>query len=196
MKKNKLYVILVAILICTSQIYPSEFWKSLIMPGWGEKSLNNNHKGNIHLLSEFTLIVGVFFSDKQYSTYRNDYRIYGTEYANVNWYGKSDLYAAHVGNYDSMQQFNGEQFSSSSQYDGQGYNWDWQGNDILRNRYDTFRNKSELYNEAKGFFIAGMLLNRIISFINVLSIEKENKIDSDFYYGSDGNMNFKINYKF
>jgi len=196
MKKNKLYIILVAILICTSQIYPSEFLKSLIMPGWGEKSLNNNDKGNIHLLSEFTLIACVFFSDKQYSTYRNDYRIYGTEYANVNWYGKSDLYAAHVGNYDSMQQFNEEQFSSSSQYDSQGYNWDWHGDDILRNRYDTFRNKSELYNEAKGFFIAGMLLNRIISFINVLSIEKENKIDSDFYYGNDGNMNFKINYKF
>ena len=41
-----------------------------------------------------------------------------------------------------------------------------------------------------------MLLNRIISVINVLSIEKGNKIDSDFYYQSDGNMNFEINYKF
>ena len=200
MKKNNFYIILTTILILTSQIYPSQFWKSLIIPGWGEKSLNNNDKGNVHLLSELVLINLVLFSGKQYSTYRNDCRIYGTDYANVNWYGKSDLYAAHVGNYDSMQEFNSQQLLNfgpmAFTYIGEGYNWDWQGNDINRNRYDGWRNKSEMYNEAKGFLVAGMLLNRVISLINVLSIEKENRIDSDFYYQSDGNMSFEINYKF
>ena len=154
----------------------------------------------MHLLSELVLVNIVLFSGKQYSTYRNDYRIYGTDHANVNWYGKSDLYAAHVGNYDSMQEFNNQQLlnfgPTAFTYIGEGYNWDWQDDDISRNRYDTWRNKSELYNEAKGFLVAGMLLNRIISVINVLSIEKGSKIDSDFYYQSDGNMNFEINYKF
>ena len=200
MKKNKFYIIFTTILILTAQVYPSQFWKSLIMPGWGEKSLNNNDKGDAHLLSEFVLMTCTFFSDKQYSTYRNDYRIYSTDHAGVNWYGKSDLYAAHVGNYDSKEEFNNQQLlnfgPTAFTYDGQGYNWDWQGDDIIRNRYDTWRNKSELYNEGKELFIAGMLLNRIISIINVLSLEKESRIDSDFYYQNDGNMSFKINYKF
>ena len=155
MKKNNFYIILTTILILTSQIYPSQFWKSLIIPGWGEKSLNNNDKGDAHLLSEFIIIACASFSDKQYSTYRNDYRIYGTEHADVNWYGKSDLYAAHVGNYNSMQEFNDQQLlnfgPTAFRYIEEGYNWDWQGDNIMRNRYDTWRNKSELYNEAKGF---------------------------------------------
>ena len=200
MKKNNFYIIFTIILILSSQIYPSQFWKSLIMPGWGENSLNNNDKGNVHLLSELVLVNIFLFSGKQYSTYRNDYRIYGTDYANVNWYGKSDLYAAHVGNYNSMEAFNNQQLlnfgPTAFRYVGEGYNWDWQDDDISRNRYDTWRNKSELYNEAKGFLVAGMLLNRIISVINVLSIEKGSKVDSDFYYQSNGNMNFEINYKF
>ena len=56
MKKNKFYIIFTTILILTAQVYPSQFWKSLIMPGWGEKSLNNNDKGDAHLLSEFVLL--------------------------------------------------------------------------------------------------------------------------------------------
>ena len=71
-----------------------------------------------------------------------------------------------------MQAFNDQQLlnfgPTAFTYVGEGYNWDWQDDDISRNRYDTWRNKSELYNEAKGFLIAGMLLNRIISIINVL----------------------------
>ena len=200
MKKNNFYIILITTLLLSSQVCASQFWKSLIMPGWGEKKLNSHDKGDAHLLSEFIFISSVFFTNEQYSTYRNDYRLYGSDYANVNWYGKSDLYAAHVGNYDSMERFNNEQLlnygPTAFQYEGDGYNWNWQGDDINRNRYDTWRNKSELYSDAEEFLIAGMLLNRIISMINVLSIEKENSIESDLYYENDGSMNFKINYKF
>jgi hypothetical protein len=199
MRKNNFYIVIV-LLIFSSFIYPSQIWKSFILPGWGEKSLNNNVKGDAHLLSDLILFSSVFFCGNQYETYRNDYRIYGSDNAGVNWYGKNDLFAAHVGNYNSMEEFNNQQLlnfgPSAFTYSGESYYWDWNSDSIIRNQYDTWRNKSELYDEAKGFLIAGMLLNRIISMINVLSIEKENKIESNFYYDGNSNMNFQINYKF
>ena len=198
MRKNNFYIII--IIIFSSSIYPSQIWKSFILPGWGEKSLNNNVKGDAHLLSDLILFSSVFFCGNQYETYRNDYRIYGSDNAGVNWYGKNDLFAAHVGNYNSMEEFNNQQLlnfgPSAFTYSGESYYWDWNSDSVIRNQYDTWRNKSELYDEAKGFLIAGMLLNRIISMINVLSIEKENKIESNFYYNNNNNMNFQINYKF
>ena len=99
-----------------------------------------------------------------------------------------------------MEEFNNQQLlnfgPSAFTYDEEFNYWDWNGDSLIRKQYDIWRNKSELYNEAKGFLIAGMLLNRIISIINVLSIEKENKIESNFYYDGNSNMNFQINYKF
>ena len=199
MRKNNFYIIII-IIIFSSSIYPSQIWKSFIAPGWGEKSLNNNVKGDAHLLSDLILFSSVFFCGNQYETYRNDYRLYGSDNAGVNWYGKNDLFAAHVGNYNSMEEFNNQQLlnfgPSAFTYSGESYYWDWNSDSVIRNQYDTWRNKSELYDEAKGFLIAGMLLNRIISIINVLSIEKENKIESNFYYNNNNNMNFQINYKF
>ena len=200
MKRNNFYIIIAIIFAFNFQLTASQAWKSLILPGWGEKKLNINNKSKAHLLAEMILISSVMFTDSQYSSYRNDYRVYGADKAGVNWYGKSDLYAAHVGNYDSMDTFNNQQLLNFGPtafiYYNESYSWDWQGDSIMRNRYDSLRNKSETYNEAKGFLIAGMLLNRIISFINVISIERKNNVNSGFIYKNDGNMNFQINYKF
>ena len=200
MKRNNFYIIIAIIFALNFQLTASQAWKSLILPGWGEKKLNINNKSKTHLLSELILVSSVMFTDSQYSSYRNDYRVYGSDEAGVNWYGKSDLYAAHVGNYDSMELFNNQQLLNFGPtafiYYNDSYSWDWQGDSIMRNRYDSLRNKSETYNEAKGFLIAGMLLNRIISFINVISIERKNNVNSEFFYKNDGNMNFQINYKF
>ena len=200
MKRNNFYIIIAIIFALNFQLTASQAWKSLILPGWGEKKLNINNKSKAHLLSEMILVSSVMFTDSQYSSYRNDYRVYGADEAGVNWNGKSDLYAAHVGNYDSMELFNNQQLLNFGPtafiYYNDSYSWDWQGDSIMRNRYDSLRNKSETYNEAKGFLIAGMLLNRIISFINVISIERKNNVNLEFFYKNDGNMNFQINYKF
>ena len=78
--------------------------------------------------------------------------------------------------------------------EGEGYEWNWENrNDRLR--YDTWRNKSKNYDEAKGFLIAGMFINRIISVIDVFILERKSKIGSDFSYSSKGS-NLKIYYKF
>ena len=193
------YIIIIIVLL-NLNLYGSEAWKSLILPGWGQSSIGNKGRSDFHMLSELVLISSVIFTKSQYESYRNDYRVYGSDNAGVNWTGKSDLYASHVGNFNSMEYFNSQQLlnfgPNSFIYTSDFYFWDWENDSFMRNKYDSWRNKSETYNEAKGFLIAGMLLNRIISFFNVVSSERENSLDSNFKYSKYGNMNFIISYKF
>ena len=76
-----------------------------------------------------------------------------------------------------MEYFNSQQLLNFGPnafiYTSDFYFWDWENDSVMRNKYDSWRNKSETYNEAKGFLIAGMLLNRIISFFSMLYHQKE-----------------------
>ena len=119
-------------------------------------------------------MVKFYIADGQYSSYRSDYRSHGTHYANVNWNGKNDLFAAHVGNYGSLAEYNLhtlQDFILANYIDENGaddssplhqYYWNWEGDRKERLKYDTLRNKSENYDKAKGFIAAGIIINRIV----------------------------------
>ena len=84
-------------------------------------------------------------TNSQYESYRNDYRVYGSDNAGVNWTGKTDLYASHVGNFNSMEYFNNQQLLNFGPnafiYTSDFYFWDWENDSIMRNKYDSWRNR-------------------------------------------------------
>ena len=69
-----------------------------------------------------------------------------------------------------MEYFNSQQLlnfgPNSFIYTSDFYFWDWENDSVMRNKYDSWRNKSETYNEAKGFLIAGMLFQYMNSEAN------------------------------
>ena len=79
---NKYIIIIIALL--NLNLYGSEAWKSLILPGWGQSSIGNKGRADFHMLSELFLISSVIFTNSQYESYRNDYRVYGSDNAGVN----------------------------------------------------------------------------------------------------------------
>ena len=207
MKKNKLFFILSFVLLFTSQMYGSQAWKSMVLPGWGQNKMGYEDKGKLFLLSEFIMWSGLIFSDGQYSSYRSDYRDYGTHYANVSWTGKNDLFAAHVGNYDSLELYNMltlqngflDNYTDDNYPDtspSHQYYWNWNGETQQRLKYDTLRNKSENYDKAKNFIVAGIIINRIVSFLDVIILERKNTLTSEVTYGYDHTANLKIHYNF
>ena len=209
MKKNKLILILSFVLLFSGQVYGSQIWKSMILPGWGENSLGYKDKGRLFLLSEYVMWSSLIFADGQYSSYRGDYRAHGTHYANVDWNGKNDLFASHVGNHESLHLYNLHTLQdfiwASSYTDENGaddrdpshqYYWNWEDNDKERLKYDRWRNKSENYDKAKGFIVAGIILNRIISVIDVLILERKNILTSEVVYDYDHTASLNIYYNF
>ena len=189
------------------------------MPGWGEakefeiiqKNKNFHHiedikyikkRSNALMLTEGALWLSFFLTNDFFKSYKNDYENYGSLYADVNWNGKTDLFAAHVGNYNSKEEYNDfvrQFFSPDDVYEGNEYQWDWKNNKALRLKYDDMRNKSGQYDEAKKLMIACLAINRIVSVFDIIIIRnKHNKsFTFDYYEESDNEeMGLKINYHF
>ena len=109
-KKIKHIIILILI---SSNLFSSSVVKSLFLPGWGEKNefrvLSEtydskdvsyiNKRSNAILITEALIWLGLFLSSDFSGSYEDNYQNYGSRYAGVDWSDKSDLYAAHVGNY-------------------------------------------------------------------------------------------------
>ena len=118
MNRKKTISIILSILV--SSLMSSSVIKSSLMPGWGELNeykilMKDNDINQIDyikdrsdrlMIAEGIIWLGFFLSTDFSNSYRNDYENYGTQFAGVNWSGKSDLFAAHVGNYNSTTEFN------------------------------------------------------------------------------------------
>ncbi len=81
-------------------------------------------------------------------------------HAGVDWEDKNALYAANVGNYESMEVYNVRMSQIASWdliYTDDSYEWDWNGDNIKRNTYDSWRNKSASYSDLQEFAIAGFV---------------------------------------
>ena len=194
--------------------FSASMLKSVVFPGWGELSEYNalskdNNLENIKfikdraryiMLQESSLWVGLYVSQDLTKSYKNDYRLLGEINAGVDWDGKNDLFSANVGNYNNKDEYNAYKLLIG-QYDDayleEGYDWDWQNNNDNRLKYDITRNKSEKYNKIKTYLIAGLIINRVISSFDVLSIMKEhNRIISFDLEEDSSNLKLNLNYHF
>ena len=194
--------------------FSSSMFKSVIFPGWGELNEYNilsedNNPENIEyikdraryiMLQESSLWVGFYAFQNLATSYKNDYRLLGEANAGVNWDGKNDLFAANVGNFNNLEEYNAYKLLTG-QYDDtyleDGYDWDWQDNNDNRLKYDRTRNKSEKYDKIKTYLTAGLIINRVISSFDVLSIMKEhNRIISFDIEDDVSNLKLNLNYHF
>tara|TARA_B110000116_G_C16628390_1_gene487119 strand:+ start:182 stop:805 length:624 start_codon:yes stop_codon:yes gene_type:complete len=207
MKKNKFILILSLFLLFNSSLFGTEIWRSFIIPGWGEKQLNHDKRGNMLLFTELALWTAFTYSNNQYSSYKNSYIIHGKYFAGVEWKNKNDVYAANVGNYTCLLEDDcgNEAYNVIIRQQTIGndigypeieeYRWNWESRDE-RLKYDTWRNKSKNYGDMKGFIIGGMIINRIISVIDVIILERKNILTSELYQNSNNDTMLKIFYNF
>ena len=213
---NKKFKHILILFFLLSFLLSSSITKSAFMPGWGEmnefKILAKNNdsqkikyiekRSNALMLTEAALWLGFFLSNDFSKSYRDDYENYGTLYANVNWNGKNDLFASHVGNYNSIEEYNSyvEQiFAPEKRYEGDEFHWDWNHNKTLRLEYDNMRNKSGQLDEVKDLMIAALAINRIISVFDVIMIKRKHNesFSIDVYEdNNDKGLGLKINYHF
>ena len=212
MKKNLKYLFFILVMI--SNVIPSSSIKSLIFPGWGEmnefnilsktEKLDNidyiKERSNKIMFVESAIWIALFTAIELHDSYKNNYIIYGTTNAGVDWTNKTDLFAANVGNYKSFTDYNDykSRTSPTDMYQsGQGYEWDWQSNDSKRLKYDTLRNKSEKADKVKTYMVASLFINRIISTFDVLSIKLNHGRIMSFDVENDSNdLKLNLNYTF
>jgi hypothetical protein len=153
------------------------------------------------MITEVAILISLFTSKELSQSYNNDYELLGTNNAGVDWSGKDALYAANVGNFDNFFDYNEDRLLNNQfddQYnEGEGYEWDWQENNSNRLRYDRLRNKSEQLDSIGEYMLASLIINRIISAFDVLSIKRNHgrlvMFDID---NNENNLKFNLNYPF
>ena len=189
--------IIIKILIVCSFLFADEDYsrnnfslvKSMIIPGWGELSEYNIYQKDYILkrAKTFSYVEGVMLfsflvSNKLSSSHEDDYELYASINAGVDWTGKNNAFAIQVGKYDNTEAYNS--YCNSIQGNCEAYNpanesysWSWTvdeetGESQERLIYAGQRRDSKKLEDLAVLMGAGMLVNRLISAFDVLAIKK------------------------
>ena len=212
---KKKYKNILIILLVFSNVYTSSTLKSMMFPGWGELNEFNilseksdfknieyiKNRSNSLMVLESALWISFLTSNELSKSYKNDYKLLGKNNANVDWDGKTDLYAANVGNFNNFVEYNDYKELTGQYSDrypqNQGFEWDWEGIDSNRLKYDRVRNKSEKSDKIKTYMVASLFINRIISTFDVLSIKRNHGrlVSFDVDVNPD-DINMSLNFNF
>jgi len=176
MSKILLFFIVVNSLLSAQMLSsPKSKLQSLILPGMGELKMGHEERARSFFIREAALWL-ICIGGKQVSSWhKRDYLAFAALHADVNMDGKDYIFAVHVGNYNSFTEYN-ETKARQRQVDdiyaeGKGNEWEW---DNSKNRiyFDKLRIQSMTYDKYASFAIAGLVLHRIISLIDVIYLER------------------------
>ena len=176
MKKYLLLIILcVTYLTAQMQLDAKTKLQSLVLPGWGEQTLGESKRAQNFFIREaaFWLIyIGV---KKTSDWYESDYTAFAELHADVDMEGKNYLFSVNLGHYDSFEQYNNtkeRQRQVEDKYrEDKGLEWQWDSS-VIRIKYDEMRIKSVTYDKYARFAVGGLILHRLVSFIDVIYLER------------------------
>ena len=163
----------------------SNAFKSLLIPGLGEYNLNENNRSKNFFITEACLWLSFFGSYYGNQWYTDNYMSFGSYHADINLNtihdGKLSMLIVHMSQYDNMEVFNetmdrqrrDNSYSDESIY---GWNWDSDGN---RKTFNNLRIKSSNLKKINNFTISALIINRFVSFFNVIYLsDRKYKLSS------------------
>ena len=166
--------------------------KSAVIPGWGEYDLNHNSRGNFFITAEILGIVLTTFSYIKSNNISTTYRAIAANHAEVSIDGKNHQFWVDIGNYNSLGDYNDEHLrwrEFDNLYPSETkWNWDWDTEE-KRKEFEDLRVESDRMQLVGKFFIGGIVLNHIISAIDIYylkSISLKEKVELSSYISQDG----------
>ena len=153
--------------------------KSLVLPGWGEYSLDNQIRGRIFVLSETVLLLAILGSYSVAQRQEIEYKAYAAEHAGIDLIGKDRQFWVDIGNYSSLFTFNEEHLRwrdfNALYEDNDTWAWAWDSSNN-RERFENTRIASDSWRLRGSFLIGGVVLNHIVSAIDALYLSKISNI--------------------
>ena len=147
------------------------FLRSLVLPGWGELSLNHHRRGMGFLLTEGVLW-STFAAFQVYGRWREgDYKDLAYERAGVSRSAKERDFFFHVSNYRDIFEYN-EEMRRFRRYDDvypidQDHYWRWR-DESDRRRFDRLRLASQLAFRNATLTVAAVLVNHLLSAVDAV----------------------------
>ena len=178
MKKYLLLIILC--LTCLTAQIPLDAkakLQSLVLPGWGEQTLGEPKRAQNFFIREAALWLIYFGGKKTASWYESNYIAFAELHSNADMDGKDYLFSVNLGHYDSFEQYNDtkerQRLVEDKYRENKGLEWRWDDS-TNRIKFDKMRIKSVTYDKYARFAISGLILHRLVSFIDVVYLERTN----------------------
>ncbi|MBC8256787.1 MAG: hypothetical protein H8E85_05700 [Candidatus Marinimicrobia bacterium] len=178
MKKYFLFIF-ISFTCITAQVNGNAKTKlqSMILPGWGEKTLGASERANNFFIREAALWL-IYIGGKKTSVwYESDYTAFAELHADVDMTGKDYLFVVNLGHYNSLDIYNDtkerKRLVNDKYKEGEGFEWQWDNSDN-RIIFDEMRIKSASFNKYAKFAVGGLILHRMVSFFDVIYLERTN----------------------
>ena len=189
----------------TSRASLKHIFYSLLLPGSGQLAAGKSTRGKVFLGIDLALWVGYFGSLAYADKIGQDYRAFAALHAGVYTPGKSEQYWIDIGYYENIYLFNESRLHDR---DIQGmypetpeyyWQWDTEGN---RLKYNDLRLDELNWKRRATFVVSGLILNRIISAVDMLRIFRKEKREQaarssllyfDYHYTRLEGETFRLN---
>jgi len=164
---------------------PKQEWdpvvKSLMLPGWGEYSMERPERGKAFMVTEtalWTTFIGALIVSDSYT---QKFQAFAADHAGIETFGKDRQYWVDIGNYVSMEAHN-EEHLRFREYDAlypENGEWDWSwSSDSKRKKYREYRVSSDTWILGSKFVVGGIVINHIISAIDALYLKRISAIEN------------------
>jgi hypothetical protein len=152
---------------------------NLVLPGLGHLWMGDQKAALGYLTAEALFIFGAFTTNQYSHELSRSARSFAFAYANVQGGpGASDFFWENVGKFMDSDGLNQSRPLGFNQIMGLNYRWDnekylapnlqWRwGSEPFRKHYNDLSKKSLRYKVASNFCLGAMLLNRIVSFVDL-----------------------------
>lgn len=152
--------------------------KSLLLPGWGEKALDNPKRSTFFFLSEVSLWLSVAGTFVASEAEERKYTAYAADHAGVDVNGKSHDFWVDIGNYSDRDTYNEEhlRFRENDDLYSLDAEWDWSWDDAgSRSKFEGMRLRGDRLAKATSFLLGGVVLNHVISAIDAAYLQNLQK---------------------
>jgi len=144
---------------------------NLLVPGLGHYYMGNEKVAFGFIASDVLFLFGAITCNQYSNNIFSSARAYAYKYANVQGgSGADDYFWQNVGTtmdskgYNMIQELN--RASETDEYLASNLQWKW-SDDYYRTQYNGFIKKSMHYKVASNFFVGAMILNRLVSFVDM-----------------------------
>ena len=173
--------------------------KSMILPGWGEKTMREDSRAKLFMYTDIAIVFTHILGKSFERWYVDEYSGYAELYANADMQGKDYSFILNMSTYNTMSDYNQDmsnQRNFDDIYNNQDYNWEWK-NKQSRYRFNELRESSIIASKFAEFAIAGLIINRFISCVDVIYLKnKDIGFEMDAYLVPDRNDGVSLNLSF
>ena len=176
-------LILISFIVCNLKLYGQiqneskldPVIKSLIIPGWGQKSLGKPKRARLFNYIESGILISLVSSSPFSNIEKKNYKAFASRHAAISSSGKDHKYWVDIGNYNSIENYNDEHLRNREMDDlypdDEKWSWDW---DLESNRkiFENKRIRADQLELFATFSIGALVLNHLISSIDALYLKK------------------------